>query len=69
MSILFGPDALEYRLQNSGASAIILDLPSAPNLAPVRANCPLLKHVILVGSNAPDLWLRNGDVIEVPEKP
>jgi acetyl-CoA synthetase len=55
MSILFGPDALEYRLQNSGAAAIILDAPSLANLAPVRANCPLLKHVIVADGNVPDL--------------
>ena len=46
LSILFGPDALEYRLQNSEAVAALADGVSLPNLAQVRDNCPLLKHVI-----------------------
>ena len=46
LSILFGPDALEYRLQNSEAVAALADDVSLPNLAQVRDNCPLLKHVI-----------------------
>ncbi|HEX4327264.1 MAG TPA: AMP-binding protein [Burkholderiales bacterium] len=49
MSLLFGPDALEYRLHNSAAAAIVIDRAALPNLAPVRGNCPLLKHVIAVG--------------------
>jgi acetyl-CoA synthetase len=52
MSILFGPDALEYRLHNSGAVAIILDAASLHNLAPVRDNCPLLRHVIVAGEDS-----------------
>ena len=51
LSILFGPDALEYRLHNSGASAIVIDSACLANLAPVRDNCPLLKHVIVVGAS------------------
>ena len=47
MSILFGPDALEYRLRNSGAVAIVIDGACLPNLEPVRENCPLLKNVIV----------------------
>ncbi len=39
LSVLFGPDALEYRLRNSGAVAIVLDNASLNNLAPVRDNC------------------------------
>jgi acetyl-CoA synthetase len=52
MSILFGPDALEYRLQNSGAVAIVLDRSALANLAPAREACPLLKHVIVVDGGA-----------------
>jgi acetyl-CoA synthetase len=46
LSILFGPDALEYRLQNSATSVALVDPASAPNLAAVRASLPDLKHVI-----------------------
>jgi acetyl-CoA synthetase len=55
LSILFGPDALEYRLHNSAAAAIIIDGNYLDNLSPVRDNCPLLKHVLVVGDkSAPD---------------
>jgi len=46
LSVLFGPDALEYRLQNSEAVVALGDAASLPNLAQVRDRCPLLKHVI-----------------------
>ena len=46
LSILFGPDALEYRLQNSEAVAALGDDTSVPHLAQVRDKCPVLKHVI-----------------------
>lgn len=52
MSLLFGPEALEYRLHNSAAVAIIIDHTALPHLAPVRENCPLLKHVFVVGDTA-----------------
>ena len=46
LSVLFGTDALEYRLQNSEAVVALGDAASLPNLAQVRDQCPLLKHVI-----------------------
>lgn len=46
MSVLFGPDALEYRLQDSGAIVAIVDASGLANLAPVRAACPQLLHLI-----------------------
>lgn len=54
LSILFGPDALEYRLQNSAAVAAICDDAALPSLQAARATCPDLKHVIVVGTEAPD---------------
>jgi acetyl-CoA synthetase len=48
LSILFGPDALEYRLQNSEATLAIVDQAGAANLAAARATCPLLRHLIAV---------------------
>jgi acetyl-CoA synthetase len=53
LSILFGPDALEYRLQDSEAVAAICDAGSIGNVAQVRAQCPLLRQVIGVGGAAP----------------
>ena len=48
MSVLFGPDALTYRLTDSGAVAALVDAASFANLAPVRASCPALTCVIAV---------------------
>jgi acetyl-CoA synthetase len=52
LSILFGPEALEYRLQNSDAVLAICDENSFANIAEVRARCPVLRKVIGVGSIA-----------------
>src|SRR6476646_5900068 len=49
LSVLFGPDALEYRLQNSEAVVALGEEASLPNLAQVRAQCPHLQHIIGVG--------------------
>jgi acetyl-CoA synthetase len=46
LSILFGPDALEYRLANSETVAVLVDPASLPNLVPIRERLPDLKHVI-----------------------
>ncbi len=54
LSILFGPDALEYRLQNSEAAVAIVDHAALANLAEIRANCPQLKHVITVDCSSPE---------------
>ncbi len=50
LSILFGPDALEYRLQNSEAIAAICDAAVVDTLAALRGSCPQLKHLIAVGA-------------------
>jgi acetyl-CoA synthetase len=54
LSILFGPDALEYRLQNSEAEVAIIDQSGHAHLAETRANCPALRHVIAVDCNVAD---------------
>ena len=46
LSILFGPDALEYRLANSETVVAFVDPASLPNLVPIRERLPDLKHVI-----------------------
>lgn len=49
LSMLFGPDALEYRLNDSGASVAIVDESAIENLLAVRAACPSLRTVVCVG--------------------
>jgi acetyl-CoA synthetase len=46
LSFLFGPDALSFRLHDSGAKVALVDPQSLPNLAPIRDQCPGLAHVI-----------------------
>jgi acetyl-CoA synthetase len=49
LSMLFGPKALEYRLQNSEAVLVIADALAMPGLRLVRGGCPLLLHAIGLG--------------------
>jgi acetyl-CoA synthetase len=49
LSMLFGPEALEYRLQDSAATVAICDEAGWANLSEVRARCPALRAVIVVG--------------------
>ena len=49
LSHLFGPDALEYRLADSGASVAIVDESTLPKLWAVKERLPKLRHVIGVG--------------------
>jgi acetyl-CoA synthetase len=46
LSFLFGPEALRYRLADSGARVAVVDALTAASLAPVRAALPGLEHVI-----------------------
>ena len=56
LSLLFGPEALEYRLQNSEAVVAIVDASSVSNVLSVRAQCPALREVIGVDlHNASDM--------------
>ena len=52
LSPLFGPEALEYRLQDSDAVAAICDANTVGNLRAVRAACPALRRLIPVGLDA-----------------
>ncbi|MFM8610579.1 MAG: acyl-CoA synthetase [Burkholderiaceae bacterium] len=52
LSMLFGPEALEYRLQDSATGVAICDESSIDNLLQVRAACPLLRTVVGVGAAA-----------------
>src|SRR5207245_111059 len=62
LSFLFGPEALEYRLKDSGARVAIVDAASLPNLEPIRERLPALQHVIAVAGAAAS-WTREWDAI------
>src|SRR5437868_9034909 len=49
LSHLFGPDALEYRLEHAGASVVIAEPTTLPNLWAIKDRLSQLKHVIGVG--------------------
>jgi acetyl-CoA synthetase len=57
---LFGPDALEYRLGNSEAGAIITDEANLPKILEIKDALPSLKTIILIRGEAPpgviDFW-------------
>lgn len=53
LSMLFGPEALEYRLQDSGAVLALAECAALPALRSVRAQCPALAHVLVVGECSP----------------
>jgi acetyl-CoA synthetase len=57
LSVLFGPEALEYRLRDSEAVAALVDPASLPNLAQIRGGLPLLRLVIGV-AGAGESWVR-----------
>jgi acetyl-CoA synthetase len=62
LSFLFGPEALEYRLQNSESKAAIVDAASLPNLAPIREGLPQLGCVIGV-AGAREAWTLDWDYL------
>ena len=46
LSFLFGPEALEHRLRDSGARAAVVDPATLVSLWPLRGRLPMLTHVI-----------------------
>ena len=53
LATLFGPDALEYRLSNSGAKAVITDGDNLVKIAAIREHLPDLK-LVFVTDGKPD---------------
>ena len=49
LSMLFGPEALEYRLQHSDTAVALVDESAIDNVLAVRAAVPGLRHVLAVG--------------------
>ncbi len=60
LSMLFGPDALAFRLKDSGAKVVIADAASLDNVRAVRKACPALTSVINVDA-APSGGPRAGE--------
>ncbi|MDO9405542.1 MAG: AMP-binding protein [Polaromonas sp.] len=52
LSMLFGPDALEYRLRDSDAVLAICDETSIASINAVRGRCPTLRTLMAVGKAA-----------------
>jgi acetyl-CoA synthetase len=50
LSMLFGPDALEYRLNDSGARVAIVDESAIANVLAARPLCPGLATLLAVGA-------------------
>ena len=50
---LFGAEALAYRLENSGASAVITNAEGAARLQMLRSQLPALRHVFSIDGAAP----------------
>src|SRR6516225_4880560 len=55
---LFGPDALEYRLADSGAVALVTDMSGAQKIASVRATLPELRSIFCVDVDRADSALQ-----------
>ncbi len=53
-SVLFGTDALAYRLNDSGARAIVTDSDNIAKVRAIRSQCPRLEHVFLIDDAAHD---------------
>ncbi|CAN7654823.1 acyl-CoA synthetase [Rhizobium sp. LjRoot254] len=49
LALLFGADALEYRLKDSGAKVVVTNAFGHSKLEDIRANLPDLQHVVVVG--------------------
>ena len=52
LSMLFGPDALEYRINHSETQLAIVDESAIANLRAARAQCPGLRTLLAVGGAA-----------------
>ena len=51
LALLFGADAIQYRLNDSGAEVVVTNRFGLAKLKDVRGGLPALKHIILVGDD------------------
>ena len=49
--VLFGEDALEYRLADSGAACLVTDESQLAKIVAIRARLPALRAILVVGGN------------------
>ncbi|WP_284614655.1 acyl-CoA synthetase [Aquabacterium humicola] len=52
LSMLFGPDALAYRLEHSESRVALADESAIDALLAARASCPALQHIVACGAAA-----------------
>ncbi|MCZ6862833.1 MAG: acyl-CoA synthetase [Alphaproteobacteria bacterium] len=67
--VLFGEDALEYRLANAGAKVLLTDTINLPKILAIRERLPALKRIIVIdgGGGDLDLWPQMGKSSEAFE--
>jgi len=63
LTVLFGPDALRYRLADAGAKAVVIDPSVREALESVREDCPDLEHVVEIETDDPDGDVRAFDAV------
>ncbi|WP_340098900.1 acyl-CoA synthetase [Salinibaculum salinum] len=63
LSVLFGPEALRYRLQDSGAHVVVADESMLDTIAAVRDDCPELEHVVAVDADNPGADIERFDEV------
>ncbi len=56
LSVLFGPEALAYRLRDSGARVVVTDAAHAEVLASLRPELPALRHVVQCDAGGASGW-------------
>lgn len=52
-SVLFGPDAITYRMNDAAVKVVVTDSANYPKIAEIRAQCPTLEHVFVVDDDPP----------------
>ncbi|MFB6172514.1 MAG: acyl-CoA synthetase [Haloarculaceae archaeon] len=67
LTTLFGPDALEHRLADAGARAVVVDPSVRDTVAAVRDRCPDLEHVIELDGASGDARAFDALVADGPE--
>jgi acetyl-CoA synthetase len=55
ISKLFGPDAIRYRLNDSGARAIVVEADNVEKVESIRKDTPNLAHIIVAGGKVPGM--------------
>ena len=61
--VLFGEDALEFRLRDSGAKAVVTDRVNLPKVFAVRARLPELRTILVIAGNGIDETVDYADAI------